>query len=106
MTIEEIQVAAQRLISASQVRFAKNYEKQSEIDLEKTTYEMEISHKIADRSLHQSANFLRPSFVLRPSLRQSGEGWMAEYGDFTAFGETPNIAFQEFDDRWVGKDKP
>jgi len=103
--IEDIQVAAQRLTSASHVRAMKNVERVSEVDLEKVTYEAMVSRKIADRSLQQSSIYLRPSFVLHPNLRRSGEGWVAQYGDLETYGETPDIAFQEFDDQWVGKDE-
>jgi hypothetical protein len=98
-------LAAQKLILASQVRTAQNAEKQSEAELDKTVHEMGVCKRIADRGERQSLNYLRPSFQLKPVLEKSGEGWLVRYGELVARGESPEIACQEFDHMWVGKDE-
>lgn len=97
--------AAQKLILASQVRTTENKEKQSEAELQKTVHEMEVCKKIVSRADRHSLNSLRPSFQLKPLLEQCGEGWLVRYGELVARGESPEIACQEFDHMWVGRDE-
>lgn len=111
MTIEEIQLAiangqlaASRLIQACQVRAAQNYEAQMMADRQKAEAERDAGIKVASRTNQQSANYMRPSFVFKPTLEKDAEGWTATLGHLETWGETPEIAYQEFDHQWVGKD--
>jgi len=112
MTLEEIQLAiaegqlaASRLVQACQVRAANNYEAQTLAERRKVEAESDIGIKIAKRTDQQSANYMRPSFVFKPLLEKSELGWTATYGHLETWGETPEIAYQEFDHQWVGKDE-
>ncbi len=97
-------LATNRLIQASQVRAAQNLEAQTLAELQRVEAESVTGIKVAKRTDQQSANYMRPSFVFKPLLEKSGDGWMATYGHLETWGETPEIAYQEFDHKWVGKD--
>lgn len=111
-TIEDVQLmmaqvlaATQEIIQGCQIRAAEYYEAQCKAEKEKAEKEKETSAIVADRGLIQSANFMRPCIMHRPSLTEEGDAWVATYGDLRAFGPTPETAYQEFDRRWVGKDE-
>lgn len=111
MTIEEIQLAivqgqlaASKLIQACQVRGAQNYEAQTLAERQKAEAERDICTRMIKRNEQQAANYMRPSFVFKPALEKNGEGWTATFGHLETWGETPEIAYQEFDHQWVGKD--
>lgn len=62
----------------------------------------------SDSALVRDA-LLRPSVLFRPELRkaqmQSPEGkdyvmWLAVYGDFTGFCDSPEGAMADFDKKW------
>ena len=112
MTLEELQIAlgesqlaATKLIQECQIRAAKYYEAQCKADMEKAEKNREISDIVADRTLIQSAIFMRPCMVHRPVLIQEDGTWFATYGMLVAEGPTPETAYQEFDRLWVGKDE-
>ena len=111
-TIEEVQLmmaqglaATQEIIQGCQVRAAKYYEAQCKVEMEKSARTKEVGDIVADRTLIQSANFMRPSMVHPPALTQEGDDWVASYGALRASGPTPETAYQEFDRLWVGKDE-
>lgn len=102
MTIEEVQLAmmqnnaaATKLIVACQVRAAQNFETQTFAEKERAENERDASR----------ANFARPSLVHRPLLSQEEDGWCVSYGALHAYGPTPELAHQDFDRLWVGKDE-
>ncbi len=105
LAIAKEQLAASKLIGACQVRAAQNYEAQTMAERQKVEAERDTGIKMAHRTDQQSANFMRPSFVFKPILEKSGDGWTATYGHLETWGETPEIAYQEFDHQWVGKDE-
>ncbi len=112
MTLDEIQIAivegqlaASKLVQACQVRSAQNYEAQTMAERQKVEAERDAGIKIAKRTDQQSANYMRPSFVFKPILEKSDDGWTATYGHLETWGETPEIAYQEFDHQWIGKDE-
>jgi hypothetical protein len=94
-----------KLLQACQLRAAQNYEAQTLAEREKVEAERDTGVKVCKRADQQSANYMRPSFVFKPTLEKSADGWMAIYGHLEAWGETPEIAYQEFDHQWVGKDE-
>jgi len=105
MIMAKSQASTQKLISACQLRAAQNLEAQCDADRQKSVNEMEASKIIAERSVQQSANFIRPCTLHRPLLIQDDDQWIATYGDLTSYGPTPETAYQEFDRLWVGKDE-
>lgn len=62
--------------------------------------------KINEKLTQQAANCLRPTAMLRPNMgRGSVDGWQATYGDVVGHGPTPELACQDFDRKWLGKDE-
>lgn len=111
MTIEEIQLAmaqgqlaTNKVIQACQVRSTQNYEAQTLAERQKAEAEKDASIKMIKRNEQQAVNYMRPSFVFKPVLEKNGAGWTATFGHLETWGETPEIAYQEFDHQWVGKD--
>ena len=111
-TVEEVQLmmaqglaATQEIIQGCQVRAAEYYEAERKAEMEKITREKEVSAIVSDRTLIQSATFMRPSMIHPPILSQEGDDWIASYGQLRASGPTPETAYQEFDRLWVGKDE-
>ena len=109
VTIEEVQLAmtqnsaaAMKLVVACQVRSAQNYEAQTQA--EKIRAESDRDRALQEREAVR-VNFMRPCLIHRPSLARSGDEWVAQYGDLAAYGPTPELAYQEFDRKWVGKDE-
>ena len=50
----------------------------------------------------------RPFMLLRPKMYPDGNAWCALYGDdlqsgVCGFGETPELAAQDFDNNWHGQ---
>jgi hypothetical protein len=109
LTIEDIQLAmvqnqeaAIKLITACQVRSAQHFEAKSEA--EKIRAESDRDRALQEREAVRT-NFMRPSLIHRPALTNFEDEWMVTYGDLTACGPTPEMAHQEFDRLWVGKDE-
>jgi hypothetical protein len=106
LAMAQAQEAATRLITACQVRVAQNYEAMSQANLEQAEAERDAAVKIATRATQQVANYTRPSQMHIPMLeRYDTDEWSATYGALVAYGPTPEMAFQEFDRLWVGKDE-
>lgn len=52
-----------------------------------------------------------PHVLMRPTLSLDGNKWCALYGDnlqdgVAGFGDSPELAMQDFDSNWRGKLKP
>lgn len=52
-----------------------------------------------------SCTINRPSYLLKPRLSIDGNMWCALYGDnlqdgVVGFGKSPELAYQDFDNRW------
>lgn len=74
----------------------------AERELEITEGNQEIHEKLRQ----QAANCLRPTAMLRPNVnRDTVDGWRAMYGDVAGTGPTPELACQDFDRKWLGKDE-
>ena len=115
MTIEDYQLLmaetaahAQESVANSQVSAAKYHEAYMKCEFEKAAIGLESAKEMAQRSSINTANHLRPSLILRPALMCSddGNGWEAIYGELTAYGDTPEIAYQKFDELWMGRYEP
>jgi hypothetical protein len=68
----------------------------------------ELKLKAARLQVQAAKLELTPSVILQPDLEGfcNPEGdmvWLASYGQVCAMGDTPDEAFQMFDDVWVGK---
>ena len=49
----------------------------------------------------------RPSVIYKPDLSSDGESWVVVYGNaykgLMGYGDTPELAMKDFDDKWAGK---
>lgn len=113
MTVEEYQLLlaqstahAYDKILACQVRAAENAEAQTKAELDKANVELTMAKQTANRVGINTANHLRPSMNFNVCLLQSEDGWTAEYGSLCAYGDTPELAFQKFDEMWTGRYEP
>jgi hypothetical protein len=115
MTTEDYQLLmaetaayAQEKVAHSQVSAAAYHETYMKLECEKAAVELESSKQLAQRSSINTSNHLRPSLILKPSLLCSddGDGWEATYGELVAYGDTPEIAYQKFDELWTGRYEP
>lgn len=105
LDVVQHQAASQKLIHACQLRAAQNFEAQAKAERQKAEQEQEASKIVAERTVAQSLNWMRPSLLYRPTLEHNGEEWVVRYGDLSASGPTPDSAHFEFDRLWVGKDE-
>lgn len=64
----------------------------------------QILHENAQLLLKHTQQALRPSLMIRPVVtRDSDGGWVASHGECQGRGPTPDLAYQAFDEAWVGK---
>lgn len=63
-----------------------------------TTAQLEM--KTAELMHLRMQNANRPSIVLQAQIKQRDYDFAAGYGGVTAYGSTPEIAFQNFDRLW------
>jgi hypothetical protein len=68
-------------------------------DLEVKT--AESSRRRADEELLRIRTQNRPSMVLGPALLREDSRWTATFGQFVAYGDTPDQAYDNFDFHWV-----
>lgn len=61
--------------------------------------------KIQEKLSQQVANCMRPTTMLRPAIMRVEDAWKATYGDVVGAGPTPELACQDFDRKWLGKDE-
>lgn len=64
----------------------------------------QLMHENAQLSLAHTKQALRPCMMIRPILTQDGDEWVASHGDCRGRGPTPDLAAQDFDAKWTGKD--
>ncbi len=50
----------------------------------------------------QSREMIRPCMLLKPAILQFGDQWVAEYGEVSTSGNTPEEAYLAFDNLWKG----
>lgn len=62
----------------------------------------EIDKRIGELLLQRMQNESRPSVIMKAILTSEDGMYVATYGDLSAIGETPEAAFQAFDNEWVG----
>jgi hypothetical protein len=113
MTIEEYQLLmaqnvahAQAKVTASQVRAAEHIEAREKAEREVAELALDTARKTANRYNIQTANSMRPSLNFPVALLQSDDGWSADYGQLSAYGDTPELAYQKFDEIWSGRYEP
>lgn len=104
---------AQNKVSVCQVRIAEYSEALMKVELEKAEVELhaakvklEASIQMAQRTSINTANSLRPAFILQPDLVRRDDGWETVYGDLVVYGDTPELAHQNFDEEWTGRYEP
>jgi predicted RecB family endonuclease len=67
---------------------------------------MESTKRCNEKLERQAGSVLRPTTALRPEMRNQEDGcWSASYGDVHGVGPTPELACQDFDRKWLGKDE-
>jgi len=64
----------------------------------------QIIHKNAQQAAQHTKQIGRPSLLIRPTLTIDGEEWVATHGACQGRGPTPDLAYQDFDSQWVGKE--
>lgn len=113
MTIEDYQLVmaetaahAQDKISASQIRTAEYSESLMRIECKKAEVGLESAKQLSKRSDINTANHLRPALILRPMLMRKDDGWEAVFNELIAYGDTPELAYQNFDEEWTGRYEP
>lgn len=65
----------------------------------------EASARCNEKLERQAASVIRPTTVLRPEVKDQDGSWSASYGDVHGVGPTPELACQDFDRKWLGKDE-
>ena len=60
-------------------------------------------HETSQLALSHAKQSLRPSLIVRPLLRRNGEEWIAAHGECEGRGLTPDLAYQDFDSSWMGR---
>lgn len=98
-------VDTQRELMNLQLHQAQCFALSAQRDFERAEKEKEAGVIVAERSIQQSANYVRPCIIHRPVLMGEIGQWTATYGELQAHGPTPELAYQEFDRIWLGKDE-
>lgn len=64
-----------------------------------------VLHENSQLALRHTIQAMRPTMMLRPLVARSDDGgWTATYGECQGSGPTPDLACQDFDIQWTGKD--
>jgi len=102
----------QQRLAASQIKVAEMQEAEATFKAqaaraaaqreEETTAATRRTHEKLER---QAVNCLRPTTMLRPDVKEQEKGWSAAFGEVVGIGPTPELACQDFDRKWLGKDE-
>jgi len=65
----------------------------------------QIQHETIQLAQQHAKQMLRPSVLFRPQLSRDGDMWVATYGECQGRGPTPDLAYQDFDAHYMGKDE-
>jgi len=65
----------------------------------------QIMHENAQLSLAHTKQALRPSLMIRSMLTRDGDEWVITHGECQGRGPTPDLAAQDFDAKWMGKNE-
>jgi len=103
--LEEMQLAAQKRVLELVEEKAAWETLAAHQAAMKAEHEKLASLQIHDDLKRQSKGAFRPSNIMRPRIEQEGGEWVATYSEVVGRGPTPDIACQEFDRIWLGKDE-
>lgn len=59
------------------------------------------AQQIKEEIMNVTYEHQRPSVIFRPSLKMDNGRWRAVYGDVMVFGNSPQEAMLNFDNKWV-----
>lgn len=103
MTVDELT----KLQLQHYVKAAQNYESKSlyEAGAAEVAYEKAVVEKKTAELLHRRVqNASRPSIYLGAFICREENGYRASFAELTAYGDTPEQAFDNFDRLWVQGD--
>ena len=110
--LEAMQREMVERLSVSQEKVAQMQEAEATYRAQaaKINVDREAEISAAMRGTHeklarQTDNLLRPTSMLRPEVTRGGSGWTASFGEVVGEGPSPELACQDFDRRWLGKDE-
>jgi len=106
LSMAKVAATMQDRIAANQVKASEHYVAQMEADRESSEVALATARQTAGRAAIQTANCMRPCMNFNVILCQDGEGWTANYGELSAYGDTPELAYQKFDEVWSGRYEP
>ena len=103
LSMAKVVAAMQSKIADNQVKASEHYEAQMKAERESAEVALATARQTAGRAARQTANCMRPCMNFNVILCQDGEGWTADYGALSAYGDTPELAYQKFDEIWSGR---
>lgn len=63
----------------------------------------QAAHENVKLILQHTHQNLRPSILMRAQITRDGDQWVASHGECQGRGPTPDLACQDFDAKWTGK---
>lgn len=100
MSVEDIFAFGAQQQTEAYNRIAAYKEKQAAHELQMA----QLAHEAAQLALLHAKQMLRPSLLMRPHLSQDGDEWVASHGDCQGRGPTPDLAHQNFDVIYLGRE--
>ncbi len=111
-TLQDMQMKIAKRHTESQLKIAEMQEAEAIFKAKAAQHIAEREEAITETTKRthakleqQASNCLRPTAMLRPKVERLGTGWSASYGDVRGIGPTPDLACQDFDRMWLGKDE-
>lgn len=94
-----------QLEAADMVKLEASYKALAAKEIFEREQESTKTHqRTLDLLEQQAKSIVRPTTALRPEVTHD-DGWTATYGDVVGAGPTPELACQDFDRIWLGKDE-
>ncbi len=103
--IVERHVAAQIKVAEMQQAEAVFRARAAQLIAQREEETTEATRRTHEKLERQADNCMRPSALFRPDVRTSDDQWTATFGDVVGIGPTPDLACQDFDRKWLGKDE-
>lgn len=69
------------------------------------TLKVTAEKRTAELCMQRFQNENRPSIILKAMLERDGDMFVCSFGCLSVKGETPEIAFHNFDSAWVGSNE-
>ncbi len=65
----------------------------------------QAAHENVQLMVQHTKQNLRPSILMRAQVAHDGDKWVVSHGECHGQGPTPDLACQDFDAKWTGREE-